>query len=114
MAKSVIPNPLERRHLIEKELPADQALAIADAYCEAGRLAEAVVFLRKAGADARLEQLAEEAIAEGDGFLLSEVARVRHWEPEPEAWSRLEESARGRGKLSYAETAHRQANRSDD
>jgi len=114
MAKSIIPNPLERRLLIEKELSAEQALAIAEAYNDAGRFAESVVFLGKAGADDRLTEMAEQAVSEGDGFLLSEISRVRQWEPEPELWSRLEESARRLGKLLYAETAHRQANRSDD
>ena len=31
MAKSMIPDPLKRRHLVERELPAEQALAIAEA-----------------------------------------------------------------------------------
>ena len=43
MAQPKIPNPLDRRHLIEKELPAERALALAEAYLEEGRTEEAVV-----------------------------------------------------------------------
>ena len=113
MPKSKIPNALERRHLIERELPPDQALAIAMAYLDEDRRAEAVVFLGKAGADDQLQALADRAVEEGDGFLLGEVSRARRHEPAPEVWARLEESARRLGKLRYAESAGRQANRSD-
>ena len=113
MPKSKLPNPLERRHLIEKELPADQALAIAKAYLEDDRRAEAVVFLGKAGAEDELRALADQAIEDGDGFLLGEVSRVQQHEPDPEVWARLEASARRLGKLRYAESASRQANRGD-
>ncbi len=114
MAKGTIPNPLERRHLVERQLPSDQALAIAEAYLADDRRPEAVAFLAKAGAEERLDELTEFAVADGDGFLLSELARVRQREPEPELWARLEESARAAGKLSYAESAQRQTHRSED
>ncbi len=37
MAKSKIPKPLERRHLIERELPAAQSLRTAEAQRQADR-----------------------------------------------------------------------------
>lgn len=114
MAKSGIPNPLERRHLVERDLPADQALAIADAYLEAGRQDEAVAFLRKADAQERLQELADGAVAAGDVFLLTEVSRAQGREPESETWKRLAENARRAGKDAYADTAERHAHRSDD
>lgn len=114
MADRSIPNPLQRRHIIERDLPADQALGIADAYLEEGRREEAVAFLWKAEAEDRLESLAEEAVESGDVFLLSEIARVRGREPDAQTWQRLAESARNAGKDLYAETADRQAHRSDD
>ena len=46
MARTGIPDPLERRHLVEKDLPAAQALAIANAYLEKDRCLEALDFLR--------------------------------------------------------------------
>jgi predicted Zn-dependent protease len=114
MAKSNVPNSLERRHLIERELPAARALAIAEAYLEAGRCEEAVVFLGKAGAEDRLDLLAREAVEAGDAFLLSEISRVRRREPDPQTWQQLAESARRAGKEGYAETAERQAQRSGE
>jgi hypothetical protein len=53
MADAKIPGPLERRHLLEKELPPAQALAIAEAYLEQDRCVEAVDFLALAAAGAR-------------------------------------------------------------
>ena len=114
MAKSMIPDPLKRRHLVERELPAEQALAIAEAYLEAGRSEEAVEFLEKAGAEDRLESLAREAVESGDLFLLNEISRVRRREFDSQDWQRLAESARRAGKDLYAESADRQAKRGDD
>ena len=114
MARSRIPNPLERRHLIERELSPEQSLGIAEAYLADERRAEAVVFLAKAGAEEKLQELSEWAVSEGDGFLLEEVVRATGSEPEPAQWERLAASARAAGKLLYAETAERQAHRSDD
>ena len=114
MAKAKIPNSLERRHLVERELSARQALAIADAYLEEERLEEAVVFLSKAGEEERLEALAREAVEAGDVFLLSEISRVQGREPNSQTWQKLADSARRAGKELYADTAERQAHRSDD
>jgi hypothetical protein len=114
MAPTKLPDPLERRHLIEKELSDEQALAIAEAYLEDGRVDEAVVFFGKAQAGDRLQELADKAVESGDAFLLTEVSRVRRQEPAPEVWERLAEAARRAGKDLYAETAERQAHRGDD
>jgi len=108
------PNPLERRHLIEKELSVEQALAVAEAYLAEGRDDEAVVFFGKANADDRLQELADRAVESGDVFLMTEVAKVRREEPAPEVWNRLAEAARRAGKELYAETAARHANRGED
>ena len=81
MAKAKIPDPLERRHLVEKELPPAQALAIAEAYLAEDRCIEAVDFLRIAGAGEQLAELRERAIADGDAFLLRAVAARRAGRP---------------------------------
>ena len=70
MGKSKIPGPLERRHLIERELDAAHAKRIADAYLEEDRKVEAIDFLEKAGAEEELESLCREARTRGDVFLL--------------------------------------------
>jgi hypothetical protein len=113
MPGSRIPDPLERRHLIERDLPAARALEIAEAYLAEERAAEAVVFLAKAGAHDRLAQLADAAVEAGDVFLLTEIGRARGVDPEPEVWERLAEAARRAGKQLYAETALRQAHRGE-
>ena len=114
MAKKGIPDPLERRHLVERELAPEHAEGLADAYLEAGRREEAVVFLGKAGASERLEALWEEAVDSGSVFLLRAVAEQLGRDPEPAVWERLAESARAAGLDVYAETALRQAHRSED
>ena len=76
MAKSKIPNPLERRHLIERALSADRARAIAEDYINADRVFEAIDFLEKADAQDRLAELRNGAIESGDAFLLRAVANA--------------------------------------
>ncbi len=114
MAKSKIPNPLERRHLVESELPPAQALAIADAYLAENRATEAPDFLRLAGADERLAELRSEAVSSGDAFLLRAVARAMEAPPKREEWRRLAEAAAAAGKERYAEEARRQAERGEE
>ena len=114
MARSKIPNPLVRRHLIERELPADRALAIAEAYLEQGRGVEAVEFLAKAEAHERLLELRREAIAAGDVFLLRALAEMMEEPPEREEWAALAAAASAAGKDRYAAEASRQAERGED
>ena len=114
MASSKIPNPLERRHLVERELSPEQATALADAYLAEGRADEAVVFLGKAGADDRLQAMWDEAAETGNVFLLKQIARLLPSEPTPGDWERVAEAARAGGKQLYAEAALRLAHRSGD
>ena len=111
MAKRVIPDPLERRHLIERELEPARALTIAEAYLAEDRALEAVAFLRKAGAESRLEALWLDAVRDGDPFLLREIAQALAREPDAGAWHQLADAAAGAGKDRYAAEARRQAER---
>ena len=113
MAKSSIPNPLERRHLIEKEMDAPAAMAMAEAYLEVGRAVEAIDFLVKAEAMDRLEQLTEEAVASGDAFLVQMLARASGREPDAACWERVASAAEAAGKERYALTARRQISRGE-
>ena len=114
MAKKEIPNPLERRHLVERELSPEQAAALADAYLADGRTEEAVAFLAKAGAEDRLQALWAEAAEAGSVFLLKQIAPLLASEPTSDEWQRVADAARANGKDFYAEAAQRLANRSDD
>jgi hypothetical protein len=111
VAKRVIPDPLERRHLIERELDPARALVIAEAYEADGRALEAVAFLRKARAESRLEALWLEAVRDGDPFLLREIAQALAREPDAAAWRQLADAAAAAGKDRYAAEARRQAER---
>ena len=92
MAKK-LPDPLARRHLLERDLPESQALATAEAYLAAGRTVEAVDFLAKAGATEKLREIRAEAVAAGDPFLLAlgfcltdvYIAVVSRW-AQQDAW----------------------------
>ena len=114
MARKAIPGPLERRHLLAREIPADQALRIGEAYVAEERFPEAVEFLQKAGADERLEALRARAIEAGDAFLLRAVARAQDEPPARQDWLRLAEAAAAAGKLQYEEEARRQAERGEE
>lgn len=114
MAKSKIPDPMNRRHLVERELPQEQALAIAEAYLAEDRSCEAVDFLRLAGASERLAELRAEAVSSGDAFLLRAAANAMDAAPERDEWRRLGEAAAAAGKESYVQEAQRQVERGED
>jgi len=111
VAKSQLPNALDRRHLVEREIAPAQALRIAEAYLEEGRTLEALDFLRMAGAAERLAELRREAIAAGDVFLFRSVAGSAGEPPTREEWSALADAALASGRRLYAEQALRQAQR---
>lgn len=109
MAKSTIPDPLKRRHLVEQELDQTQSQEIAEAYLAEGRSQEAIDFLAMAGSEEALEALADEAVASGDVFLLKQLGVALERDFEASMWLSLAEAAEAAGKLLYAETARRQA-----
>jgi hypothetical protein len=114
VAHAKIPGPLERRHLVEKEMPAAQSLAIAEAYLAEDRCLEAIDFLKLAGASERLAQLRQRAISEGDAFLLRAVAGAQGQPPARDDWQKLEVAAQASGRERYALTARRQLERGDE
>jgi hypothetical protein len=114
MGKSKIPDPLDRRHLIEKKLGGAQALEIAEAYLAAGRTVEAVDFLAKADARDRLADLRSGAVAAGDVFLLRMIALVTEEPPARAEWSAVAAAAEAAGMDRYAVEAKRQLDREDD
>lgn len=113
MARSIIPSPLVRRHLLEQRLDAARALQIAEAYLAEERVVEAIAFLRQGGADERLAALRASACQEGDAFLLREVARAQGRPPEAQEWRALAEAAEAAGKTLYADDARRQVGRGE-
>jgi hypothetical protein len=114
VAKAKIPDPIERRHLVEKELPPAQALAIADAYLAEDRCVEAIDFLKIAAAGEKLAELRRRSIADGDAFLLRAVAGAQGQPPTREDWQKLEAAAAAQGRERYALAARRQVERGDD
>jgi len=113
VAKSKIPGPIERRHLIERDLSAAQALRYAEAYLEEGLEVDAISFLVKAGATDQLAALRGRAIEAGDGFLLRAVASETSEPPKPEEWKAVAEAAARVGKESYAAEGVRQSERGE-
>ena len=111
MSRSKIPGPLERRHLIERELSPAQALKTAEAYLAEGRALEAVEFLAKAGDEERLQALRREALEAGDVFLMRAVAAAMGKAPDRDEWLALAAAAEASGKQRYAADARRQAER---
>lgn len=105
---------MTRRQLIEKELEPARCLDVADAYLEEGRTTEAIVFLQKAGADDRLAELAEQAVAEGDTFLLKSIVDATQQDVAAERWRALSQAAERSGRDRYAQTALRYARSSEE
>ncbi len=113
MAKSNVPGPIERRHLIERDLSAAQALRYAEAYLEAGRDQDAIEFLVKAEAEEQLEAIRRRSIEAGDAFLLRSVSAATGVTPDREQWKQLAEAAAAAGKERYAAEALRLATRGE-
>jgi hypothetical protein len=109
--KGVLPDPLARRHELEKPLDAAKARAIADAYLAEEREIEAIAFLKKAGAGEALEKLCATAIERGDAFLLREACAALGREPDLASWERLARAANALGRERYAAEASRQVER---
>jgi hypothetical protein len=114
MAKKKLPDPLRRRHLVEGEMDPARALQIGEAYLEEGRAIEAVAFLGKAEAREQLAELGEQAVREGDAFLLREISVALEEEFDAASWQALAEAARAVGKDRYAAEASGQAARLED
>ncbi|MEM7411977.1 MAG: hypothetical protein AAF430_17240 [Myxococcota bacterium] len=114
MARSKIPGPLERRHLLEKDLGKDQALAIAEAYLAEERHVEAVDFLAIAEAAEPLAELRIRAVGDGNVFLLRAVAAAQEEAPTQEEWERTAAAAESAGFDAYAEEARRYSERGPD
>ncbi len=114
MAAFKLPNPLERRHLIERDLPPAQAARVAEAYRAEGRSLDALDFLHAAGDSDGLAALRREAVQAGDTFLLRAIAGVTGEAPRRDEWQALAEAAVGAGKERYAADARRQAEREGD
>jgi hypothetical protein len=109
--KSALPDPLARRHELEKPLGAAEARAVGEAYLAQNRELEAIAFLKKANANDALEQLCRAAIERGDAFLLREANAALGREPDLASWQRLEGAAAMQGRDKYAAEAKRQVER---
>ena len=109
--KGALPDPLARRHELEKPLGAAEARAIGEAYLAQKRELEAIAFLKKANANDALERLCATAIERGDAFLLREVNAALAREPDLASWQRLESAAAMQGREKYAAEARRQVER---
>ena len=107
MARTSIPDPLARRHLLERALSSAQALSIAEAYLEADRLCDALSFLERVEDKSLLDGLREQAIESGDAFLLRAVGQAQGGDPPAHAWEQLAQAAESQGKVLYAEQARR-------
>ncbi len=114
MAKSKIPDAIERRHLIDRDLKPAQALRQAEAYLEVGRDQDAIAFLLKAEATDQLEAMRARAIGSGDVFLFRSVSNALGVTSERDEWRAISEAARAAGRDRYADEARGMADRGDD
>jgi len=113
MARTRIPNALDRRHLIEKRMSGAQTLHLAEAYLADGRTLEALDFLAKEEGHEHLVELRAGAIAAGDVFLLRATARAMQEPPTGEEWRAIADAAEAAGRELDAASALRQLERSD-
>jgi hypothetical protein len=111
VAGNRIPDPLERRHLVERELAPAQAQKLADAYLAEDRVVDAIDFLVRAGDEQKLRELRRRAIESGDVFLLRALERQTGAPAQREEWLEMAAAAERAGKVRYAAEARRWAER---
>ena len=109
MARTKLPDPLARRHLLEAAIEPARAKALAEGYLARGREIEAIEFLAKAGDETALVALEQAAVERGDVFLLRRVALALGREPGSERWRALAGAATRAGRERDAEAAMRLA-----
>jgi hypothetical protein len=109
LAKSTLPDPLSRRHLLERPLDAGKAREIAEAYLAAGREIEAIEFLTRGEAKDKLAELQQSAVERGDVFLLRAASGALGDEPSGDRWRSLAQAAAAKGRERDAESALRHA-----
>lgn len=113
MAQTKIPDPLTRRHLVERPLAEDKARRLAEAYLAEERWIEAVDFLAKGADQEGLGALRKRAVESGDLFLLRAVVRATRGTVARDEWLALADAAERAGKQRYAADARRQAERNE-
>ena len=109
MATKKFPDPLSRRHLLEGEMDAAKAGALAKEYLEAGREIEAIEFFAKAADRDALSALQAVAVERGDVFLMKAASVGLGEEPSKDRWQELARAASEAGRDRDAESALRLA-----
>jgi hypothetical protein len=109
MARTKIPDPLSRRHLLEGKIEPTKAKTLAEAYLEEGREIDAIEFLALAGDRETLTALQNTAVERGDVFLMKATCRGLDEEASPETWQALAKAATEAGRQHDAEAALRLA-----
>lgn len=109
MAKTKLPDPLSRRHLLERELDPAKARDLGEAYLAAGREVEAVEFLSRAGDRESLAAIQRAAVERGDVFLMRMASSGLGEDPSADRWQSLATAARAAGRIRDAEAAVRLA-----
>jgi hypothetical protein len=109
LATKKFPDPLSRRHLLEGEMDAARAGALAKDYLEAGREIEAIEFFAKSGDRDALKALQAVAIERGDVFLMKAASAGLGEEASKERWQALATAARNAGRPRDEESALRLA-----
>lgn len=115
MANLKLPDPLSRRHLLEGDLEASKAIALADLYLEDGREVEAIDFFAAADPSSNAEArqalcgLQDIALERGDVFLMRAASVALDEEPSADRWRAMAEAASRAGRLQDVETAERLA-----
>jgi len=114
LAKSKIPNAIERRHLIDRELKPAVSMRYAEAYLAEGRDQDAIAFLVKAQASDVLAAMRQRANEAGDAFLYRSVCSASGVAGDRAEWRALSEAARAAGRERYANEALQMAERGED
>lgn len=112
MAAKKLLNCLKKRDLLNTQgADAAQLINLGERYLEAGRVCDCIDFFEKAGHRQGLLDLVDRCLDEGDYFLYQRLTKILSLSPGEEQWTQLGDRALAQGKLLFARSAYREAQR---
>ncbi|MBI4575807.1 MAG: hypothetical protein HY722_06035 [Planctomycetes bacterium] len=105
-----MPDPMRKRELLYgPKVAGEDPTGLGDRFRGAGRLAEALEFYIRAGDRVRAQGLLQQAVEQGDAFLVERAGAAFPDLVDPDLRRRAARAAEGAGKWRYAATLYEKA-----
>ena len=116
--KGILPSHYDlaekQKLLYSKDISTERRVKIAELLIQEGKYCEALEYLEQAKDEAKIREVMEKAVEQGDYFTLAYAEKVSGLKVEAAMWNRLGEKAENLGKYSYALKAYQAANNTEN